>query len=282
MALRKLKPVTPSTRYYSISSFEEITKSTPEKSLLAPLKKSGGRNNLGRITTRFRGGGHKRRYRIIDFKRNAQGEATVIAVEYDPNRTARIALIQYADGIKNYIVAPDGIKVGEKIESSNEADLKTGNTLELSAIPVGTFVHNVELKPGKGAQIARSAGTSAQLVAKDARYSQVKLPSGEVRMILNKCKATIGIVSNPDHENISIGKAGRNRWLGKRPHVRGVAMNPVDHPMGGGEGKTSGGGHPVSPWGLPAKGYKTRKKKNISNKFIVKKRKIVEIGRAHV
>lgn len=273
MALRKLKPVTPSTRYYSISSFEEITKSTPEKSLLAPLKKSGGRNNLGRITTRFRGGGHKRRYRIIDFKRNAQGEATVIAVEYDPNRTARIALIQYADGIKNYIVAPHGIKVGEKIESSNEADLKTGNTLELSAIPVGTFIHNVELKPGKGAQIARSAGTSAQLVAKDARYSQVKLPSGEVRMILNKCKATIGIVSNPDHENISIGKAGRNRWLGKRPHVRGVAMNPVDHPMGGGEGKTSGGGHPVSPWGLPAKGYKTRKKKNISNKFIVKKRK---------
>jgi large subunit ribosomal protein L2 len=273
MALRKLKPVTPSTRYYSISSFEEITKSTPEKSLLAPLKKSGGRNNLGRITTRFRGGGHKRRYRIVDFKRNAQGEATVIAVEYDPNRTARIALIQYADGIKNYIVAPHGIKVGEKIESSNEADLKTGNTLELSAIPVGTFIHNVELKPGKGAQIARSAGTSAQLVAKDARYSQVKLPSGEVRMILNKCKATIGIVSNPDHENISIGKAGRNRWLGKRPHVRGVAMNPVDHPMGGGEGKTSGGGHPVSPWGLPAKGYKTRKKKNISNKFIVKKRK---------
>jgi large subunit ribosomal protein L2 len=273
MALRKLKPVTPSTRYYSISSFEEITKSTPEKSLLAPLKKSGGRNNLGRITTRFRGGGHKRRYRIIDFKRSGLGEATVIAVEYDPNRTARIALIQYGDGTKNYIVAPHGIKVGEKIESSNEADLKTGNTLELSAIPVGTFIHNVELKPGKGAQIARSAGTSAQLVAKDARYSQVKLPSGEVRMILNKCKATIGIVSNPDHENISIGKAGRNRWLGKRPHVRGVAMNPVDHPMGGGEGKTSGGGHPVSPWGLPAKGYKTRKKKNISNKFIVKKRK---------
>ncbi len=273
MALRKLKPVTPSTRYYSISSFEEITKSTPEKSLLAPLKKSGGRNNLGRITTRFRGGGHKRRYRIVDFKRVSQGEATVLAVEYDPNRTARIALIQYEDGTKNYIIAPDGIKVGEKIESSNEADLKAGNTLELSAIPVGTFIHNVELKPGKGAQIARSAGTSAQLVAKDSRYSQVKLPSGEVRMILNKCRATIGIVSNPDHENISIGKAGRNRWLGKRPHVRGVAMNPVDHPMGGGEGKTSGGGHPVSPWGLPAKGYKTRKKKNITNKFIVKKRK---------
>jgi len=273
MALRKLKPITPATRYYSISSFEEITKSTPEKSLLAPLKKSGGRNNLGRITTRFRGGGHKRRYRIIDFKRTNQSEATVIAVEYDPNRTARIALIQYADGTKNYIVAPDGIKVGEKIESNNDADLKTGNTLELAVIPVGTFIHNVEMKPGKGAQIARSAGTSAQLVAKDSKYSQVKLPSGEVRMILNKCKATIGIVSNPDHENISIGKAGRNRWLGKRPHVRGVAMNPVDHPMGGGEGKTSGGGHTVSPWGLPAKGYKTRKKKNISNKFIVKKRK---------
>ncbi len=273
MALRKLKPVTPATRYYSISSFEEITKTTPEKKLLAPLKKSGGRNNLGRITTRFRGGGHKRRYRIIDFKRAAEGQATVLAVEYDPNRTARIALIQYEDGTKNYIIAPDGIKVGEKIESSNGADLKTGNTLELSAIPVGTFVHNVELKPGKGAQIARSAGTYAQLVARDSRYSQVKLPSGEVRMILNKCRATIGIVSNTDHENISIGKAGRNRWLGKRPHVRGVAMNPVDHPMGGGEGKTSGGGHPVSPWGLPAKGYKTRKKKNISNKFIVKKRK---------
>jgi len=273
MALRKLKPTTPATRYYSISSFEEITKSTPEKSLLAPLKKSGGRNNLGRTTSRFRGGGHKRRYRIIDFKRTNSSEAEVMSIEYDPNRTARIALIKYSDGTKNYIIAPDGLKVGEKIEANNEADLKSGNSLTLSAIPVGTFIHNIELKPGKGAQLARSAGTSAQIVAKDTKYSQVKLPSGEVRMINNECKATLGVVSNIDHENISLGKAGRSRWLGRRPHVRGVAMNPVDHPMGGGEGKTSGGGHPVSPWGLPAKGYKTRKNKNISNKFIVKKRK---------
>ena len=273
MALRKLKPTTPATRYYSISTFEEITKTTPEKSLLAPMKKSGGRNNLGRVTSRFRGGGHKRRYRIIDFKRTNSSEAEVIAVEYDPNRTARIALIKYSDGEKNYIIAPNGIKVGEKIISDNTAELKAGNTLELSAIPVGTFIHNIEMKPGKGAQIARSAGTSAQIVAKDTKYSQVKLPSGEVRMINNNCKATLGVVSNIDHENISIGKAGRSRWMGRRPHVRGVAMNPVDHPMGGGEGKTSGGGHPVSPWGLPAKGYKTRKNKNISNKFIVKKRK---------
>ncbi|MBV6479388.1 MAG: 50S ribosomal protein L2 [Ignavibacteria bacterium] len=273
MALRKLKPTTPATRFYSISSFDEITKSKPEKSLLAPLKKSGGRNNLGRVTSRFRGGGHKRRYRIIDFKRTSEGEAEVIAIEYDPNRTARIALIKYGDGKKAYIIAPEGLQVGEKIESNNEADLKSGNTFTLSAIPVGTFIHNIELKPGKGAQLVRSAGTSAQIIAKDEKYSQVKLPSGEVRMISNSCKATMGVVSNIDHENISYGKAGRMRWLGRRPHVRGVAMNPVDHPMGGGEGKTSGGGHPVSPWGLPAKGYKTRKKKNISNKFIVKKRK---------
>lgn len=272
MALRKLKPTTPATRYYSISSFEEITKSTPEKSLLAPLKKSGGRNNHGRITSRFRGGGHKRRYRIIDFKRTNTGEAEVIAIEYDPNRTARIALVQYADGEKNYIISPNGLKVGEKIIADNEAEFKAGNTMEISAIPVGSFIHNIEMKPGKGAQIARSAGTSGQIVAKDVKYSQVKLPSGEVRMIFNKCKATLGVVSNIDHENISWGKAGRSRWKGRRPHVRGVAMNPVDHPMGGGEGKTSGGGHPVSPWGLPAKGYKTRKNKNISNKFIVKKR----------
>ncbi|MEO8666603.1 MAG: 50S ribosomal protein L2 [Ignavibacteria bacterium] len=273
MALRKLKPTTPATRYYSISSFDEITKSKPEKSLLAPLKKSGGRNNHGRITSRHRGGGHKRRYRIIDFKRTNGMTAEVIAIEYDPNRTARIALIKYENGEKNYIIAPDGIKVGEKIESSGEADLKSGNTLPISAIPAGTFIHNIELQPGKGGQLARSAGTSGQVVAKDSVYSQIKLPSGEVRMINNNCKATLGVVSNTDHENISLGKAGRSRWLGIRPHVRGVAMNPVDHPMGGGEGKTSGGGHPVSPWGLPAKGYKTRKKKNISNKFIVKKRK---------
>lgn len=273
MALRKLKPVTPATRYYTISSFDEITKDTPEKSLLAPLKKSGGRNNLGRVTSRHRGGGHKRRYRIIDFKRNNPDEAKVLSVEYDPNRTSRIALIQYADGSKAYIIAPDGLKVGEILQSSNDSELKNGNTMQLSAIPVGTFIHNVELKPGKGGQLVRSAGSSAQIVAKDVKYCQVKLPSGEVRMIKSECKATIGVVGNIDHENISIGKAGRSRWMGKRPHVRGVAMNPVDHPMGGGEGKTSGGGHPVSPWGLPAKGYKTRKKKNVSDKYIVKKRK---------
>lgn len=272
MALRKLKPVTPATRYYSISSFDEITKTTPEKSLLSPIKKSGGRNNHGRVTSRFRGGGHKRRYRIIHFKRTNSEEAKVIAVEYDPNRTARIALIQYGDGTKAYVVAPDGIKVGEMIQSSNDAEIKSGNTMQISAIPVGTFIHNIELKPGKGAQIARSAGTSGQIVAKDEKYCQVKMPSGEVRMIKSECRATIGVVSNTDHENISIGKAGRSRWMGRRPHVRGVAMNPIDHPMGGGEGKTSGGGHPVSPWGLPAKGYKTRKKKNVSNKYIVKKR----------
>ena len=273
MALRKLKPTTPATRYYSISTFEEITKSTPEKKLLAPRKRSGGRNNLGRVTSRHRGGGHKRKYRIIDFKRENTEEAKVVAIEYDPNRTARIALIQYPDGEKSYIIAPDGLKVGDTIHSSDEAEIKNGNRMALSLIPVGTFIHNVEIKPSKGAQIARSAGAYAQLIAKDEKYCQVKMPSGEVRMINNNCKATIGIVGNIDHENISIGKAGRTRWMGKRPHVRGVAMNPVDHPMGGGEGKTSGGGHPVSPWGLPAKGYKTRKKKNISNKYIVKKRK---------
>ena len=273
MALRKLKPVTPATRYYSISSFEEITKDKPEKRLTAPLKKSGGRNNRGRVTSRHRGGGHKRKYRIIDFKRNRTDEAKVMSIEYDPNRNARIALVQYADGENTYIIAPDGIKIGEMIQSSNEAEIKSGNTMTISAIPVGTFIHNIELKPGKGAQLVRSAGASAQIIAKDEKYCQVKLPSGEVRMIRSICKATIGIVGNIDHENISIGKAGRSRWLGIRPHVRGVAMNPVDHPMGGGEGKTSGGGHPVSPWGLPAKGYKTRKKKNINDKFIVKKRK---------
>lgn len=273
MALKKLKPNTPATRYYSISSFEEITKDTPEKSLLAPLKKSGGRNNTGRVTSRHRGGGHKRMYRIIDFKRDKAGEANVEAIEYDPNRSARIALVKYPDGELTYIICPDNLKVGTKIFSGIDADIVTGNTLPISHIPLGTFIHNVELKPGKGGQIARSAGGSCIIVAKDEKYTQVKLPSGEVRMILNTCKATIGVVSNLEHENISLGKAGRSRWLGKRPHVRGVAMNPVDHPMGGGEGKTSGGGHPVSPWGLPAKGYKTRKKKNISNKFIVKRRK---------
>lgn len=273
MALRKLKPVTSSTRFYTVSTFEEITKTKPEKSLTAPLKKSGGRNTHGHVTSRHRGGGHKRKYRIIDFKRSRSDEARVIAIEYDPNRSARIALIQYPDGEKSYIIAPDGLKVGEMVQSSSEAELKVGNTMRLADIPLGTFIHNIELKPGKGAQLVRSAGTNAQILARDEKYCQVKLPSGEVRLIDSNCKATIGTVGNIDHENISLGKAGRTRWLGIRPHVRGVAMNPVDHPMGGGEGKTSGGGHPVSPWGLPAKGYKTRKKRKISNKFIVKKRK---------
>lgn len=274
MALKKLKPVTPSTRFYTISSFEEITKSTPEKSLLKPLKKTGGRNNTGRITSRRRGGGHKRMYRIIDFKRDKQNlESTVEAIEYDPNRSARIALIKYSDGSKAYIIAPDNIKVGSIILSSETADIQSGNTLPIGNIPLGSFVHNVELKPGKGGQIARSAGTSCIIVARDEKYTQIKLPSGEVRNVQNECKATVGIVGNLEHENISYGKAGRTRWLGKRPSVRGVAMNPIDHPMGGGEGKTSGGGHPVSPWGLPTKGYKTRKKKNKSNKLIIKRRK---------
>ena len=274
MALKKLKPITPSTRFYSISSFEEITKSKPKKSLLKPLKKSGGRNNTGRITSRRRGGGHKRMYRVIDFKRDKIGvEGKVQSIEYDPNRSARIALVKYNDGDLRYILAPDSLKTGNFILSSDDADIQAGNTLPIAKIPLGAFVHNVELKPGKGGQLARSAGSSCIIVAKDEKYTQLKLPSGEVRMVLNVCKATIGVVSNLEHENISLGKAGRSRWLGIRPHVRGVAMNPIDHPMGGGEGKTSGGGHPVSPWGIPAKGYKTRKKKNKSNKLIVKRRK---------
>lgn len=274
MALKKLKPNTPGTRFYTISSFEEITKSTPEKSLLKPLKKTGGRNNTGRITSRRRGGGHKRMYRIIDFKRDKVGvEGKVETIEYDPNRSARIALIKYTDGELRYIIAPDNLKVGSTIMSSNDAEIQPGNTLPVINIPLGAFIHNVELKPGKGGQLARSAGSSCIIVNKDEKYTQIKLPSGEVRMVLNNCKATLGVVSNLEHENISLGKAGRSRWLGIRPFVRGVAMNPVDHPMGGGEGKTSGGGHPVSPWGIPAKGYKTRKKKNPSSKFIVKRRK---------
>ncbi len=274
MALKKLKPNTPATRFYTISSFEDITKTTPEKSLLKPLKKSGGRNNTGRITSRIRGGGHKRMYRVIDFKRDKIGiEGKVEAIEYDPNRSSRIALVKYSDGDITYIICPDNLKVGSTILSGIDADIVVGNTLPLANIPLGTFIHNLELKPGKGGQLARSAGSSCIVVAKDEKYTQIKLPSGEVRQILNSCKATIGVVSNLEHENISLGKAGRSRWLGRRPKVRGVAMNPVDHPMGGGEGKTSGGGHPVSPWGLPAKGYKTRKKKNLSNKFIVKRRK---------
>jgi large subunit ribosomal protein L2 len=273
MGIKKLKPVTPGTRFRSNSTFEEITRSTPEKSLTVSLKKSGGRNNLGRVTTRFIGGGHKRRYRIIDFKRNKHGiPAKVFSIEYDPNRSSRIALLHYADGEKRYIIAPEGLKVGDTIGSGPGSDIIIGNALPLREIPLGSFVHNVELKPGKGGQLGRSAGSSIQVMAKEGDFAQLKMPSGEVRMVKLDCIATYGVVGNAEQENISLGKAGRNRWLGKRPHVRGVAMNPVDHPMGGGEGKTSGGGHPVSPWGQKAKGLKTRKHKKESNKFNIKRR----------
>lgn len=277
MAIRKLRPMTPATRFYSISTFEEVTCSKPEKSLLAPLKKSGGRNNQGRITSRHRGGGHKRRYRIIDFKRNKIGiPGRVHTIEYDPNRTGRIALIFYADGEKRYILAPDKLRVDESVMSGPNSEIKDGNALPLQNIPVGSYIHNIELKPGKGGQLARSAGNSAQLVAKEGQYAQIKLPSGEVRRVRVECYATLGEVSNTTHENISWGKAGRSRWKGKRPHVRGMCMNPVDHPNGGGEGKSKSGGgrqHPVSPWGQYAKGLKTRKKKKLSNKYIIKSRK---------
>ncbi len=277
MAIRKLRPVTPSTRFYSISTFEEITKKPPEKALLRPLKKSGGRNSMGRITSRHRGGGHKRLYRVVDFKRERRGvEAKVAAIEYDPNRSARLALLQYVDGEKCYILAPDGIKVGQKVNAGSGVEVQVGNALPLSEIPVGTFVHNVEIKPGKGGQLGRSAGNSLQLMAKEGDFATLKLPSGEVRKIPVICFATVGVVGNADHENISLGKAGRSRWLGIRPQTRGMAMNPVDHPMGGGEGRSKSGGgwqHPESPWGKYAKGLKTRKRKSASNKFIVKRRK---------
>ena len=274
MAIRKFKPITPGTRFMSVSTFEEITKTVPEKSLTVSLKKSGGRNNRGRVTARHRGGGHKRKYRIIDFKRDKFGvPAKVFSIEYDPNRSARIALLHYADGEKRYILAPDGLKVGDTVQSGPGSEIKVGNALKLKDIPLGSFVHNVELKPGKGGQLGRSAGASLQLMAKEGKYATLKMPSGEVRMISLECMATYGTVGNADHLNISLGKAGRSRWLGRRPHTRGVAMNPVDHPMGGGEGKTSGGGHPVSPWGQPAKGLKTRKKKKESNKYIIRRRK---------
>ena len=273
MGIKKLKPVTPGTRFRSNSTFEEITKSTPEKSLTVALKKSGGRNNHGRVTTRFIGGGHKRRYRVIDFKRNKHGiPAKVFSIEYDPNRSSRIALLHYVDGEKRYIIAPEGLKVGDILNSGSGSDIIIGNALPLREMPLGSFVHNVEIKPGKGGQLGRSAGSSIQLMAKEGDFAQLKMPSGEVRMVRLDCMATYGVVGNADQENISLGKAGRTRWLGKRPHVRGVAMNPVDHPMGGGEGKTSGGGHPVSPWGQKAKGLKTRRHKKESNKFIIKRR----------
>ncbi len=273
MGIKTYKPTSPGIRFVTTLTFEEITKREPEKSLLVPLKKTGGRNFMGRITVRHRGGGHKRRYRIIDFKRNKDGiPAKVAAIEYDPNRSANIALLHYLDGEKRYILAPQGLKVGDTVISGPGAEIKIGNALPLKEIPLGTYVHNIELKPGGGGQIARSAGAYAQVMAKEGRYVHLRLPSGEVRMIFEECKATIGQVGNLDHENISIGKAGRARWLGRRPYVRGVAMNPVDHPHGGGEGKTSGGRHPVTPWGMPTKGYKTRRSKKPSDKFIIKRR----------
>jgi len=254
------------------SSFDEITKSTPERRLLSPLKKSGGRNVYGRITSRRRGGGHKRKYRIVDFRRNKFGvPAKVAAIEYDPNRSARLALLHYADGEKAYILWPKGLEVGDQIVSSAKADIKPGNSLPFVAIPVGTQVHNVELKPGKGGQLVRSAGTSAQLMAKEGKYALLRMPSSELRQVLVTCRATIGEVGNGIHETLKIGKAGRSRWLGRRPKVRGVAMNPVDHPHGGGEGRTSGGRHPVSPWGKPTKGAKTRSNKR-TDRFIIRRR----------
>lgn len=272
MAIKSYNPTSAGRRHQTCSAFAEITKTTPEKSLLVTLKKSGGRNSNGRITSRHQGGGHKQKYRIIDFRRDKRSiPATVASIEYDPNRSARIALLNYADGEKRYILAPLDLKVGDVIISGPEADIKPGNSLPLRSIPLGTVIHNIELKIGKGAQLARSAGTFAQLMSKEGKYSQVKLPSGEVRLVLQDCYATIGQVGNTDHENVNIGKAGRSRWLGRRPKVRGVAMNPVDHPHGGGEGRTSGGRHPVTPWGIPTKGYKTRTNKT-SDRFIVKKR----------
>ena len=272
MAIKTMKPTTPARRYQTYSTFEEITAAEPEKSLTKPVKKTGGRNNAGRMTSRHRGGGHKRKYRVVDFRRDKTDiPAKVKTIEYDPNRSARIALVSYADGEKRYIVAPVDLKVGDEVITSASADIKPGNAMALRSVPLGSLIHNIELRPGKGAQMVRSAGTYAQLMAKEGAYAQVRLPSGEVRKVHIECKATIGQVGNVTHEGISIGKAGRTRWLGKRPRVRGVAMNPIDHPMGGGEGKTSGGRHPCSPWGVPTKGYKTRKNKT-TDKYIIKKR----------
>jgi large subunit ribosomal protein L2 len=273
MAIKKVKPTSPGRRFQSYADFNELTPKDPEKQLLRPLKKTGGRNVHGRVTCRHRGGGHKRHYRVIDFKRDKVGiPAKVAAIEYDPNRSARIALLNYVDGEKRYILAPQNLKVGDTVESGPDADIKPGNSLPLRNIPLGTHIHNIELRLGKGGQIVRSAGAYAQLMAKEDRYALVKLPSGEVRMVLLNCRATIGQVGHVEHENLDLGKAGRTRWLGRRPRVRGVAMNPVDHPMGGGEGRSSGGRHPCSPWGIPTKGYKTRKKSKSGDRFIVKKR----------
>ena len=273
MAIKKFKPTTPGQRNKAISAFHEITTNKPQKSLLAPLKRTGGRNNTGQMTMRYIGGGHKRMYRIIDFLRNKDNvPAEVLTTEYDPNRSARIALVQYEDGEKRYILAPAGLKVGQKVESGSGVAPEVGNTLPLSEIPVGTMIHAIELRPGQGAAMARSAGTFAQLAAREGNHAVLRLPSGETRMVLVSCRATVGVVSNGDHNLESYGKAGRSRWLGRRPHNRGVVMNPHDHPMGGGEGRASGG-HPRSRKGLPAKGYKTRNPKAASNKFIIERRK---------
>ena len=272
MAIKTYKPTSAGRRFQTCSDFEEITASIPEKSLLRPLRKSGGRNANGRMTSRHIGGGHKRRYRIIDFRRDKLDiPARVASIEYDPNRSARIALLNYVDGEKRYILAPDKIAVGDVVISGERADIKAGNSIPLKNIPLGTLIHNVELKVGRGGQIIRSAGSYGQLMAKEGGYAQVRLPSGEVRKIFLDCRATIGQLGNIEHENINIGKAGRTRWLGRRPKVRGVAMNPIDHPMGGGEGKSSGGRHPCTPWGIPTKGHKTRTNKS-TDKYIVKRR----------
>jgi large subunit ribosomal protein L2 len=274
MPVRRYKPTSPGRRFMSVSDFEGVSKKAPEKSLLEPVKKTGGRNNNGRVTTRHQGGGHKRRYRVIDFKRTKDAvPAKVAAIEYDPNRSARIALLHYADGAKAYILAPAGLKAGAVVESGPQADIRPGNALPLENIPTGTLVHCVELKPGKGAQMARSAGAGIQLVAKDQGYAVLRLPSGEMRRVLLTCRATVGQVGNAEHQNVTIGKAGRSRWLGKRSAVRGSAMNPVDHPHGGGEGKSKGGRHPVTPWGVPTLGKRTRKKHKESDKLIVRGRR---------
>ena len=274
MAIKKYNPTSPARRFMTVSTFEELSKVAPEKSLLEPKKSNAGRNSYGRITVRHRGGGNRQKYRIIDFKRTKDGmNANVMTIEYDPNRTANIALIQYEDGVKSYIIAPQDLKVGDIVRSGSDADIKPGNALDINDIPVGTMIHNIELFPGRGGQLARSAGNAAQLMAKENGYAQVRLPSGEVRMVALNCRATIGIVGNADHANISIGKAGRKRHMGWRPTVRGVVMNPCDHPHGGGEGKSPiGMPGPVTPWGKPTLGYKTRSKKKQSNKYIVKRR----------
>jgi large subunit ribosomal protein L2 len=275
MGLKKYKPTSPGRRFQTVSDFADITRSEPEKSLLAPLSNKGGRNNNGRITTRHQGGGHKRRYRIIDFKRKKDGvPAKVASIEYDPNRSARIALLHYADGEKRYILAPEKLGVGDMVMSGPGADIRPGNALPLAEIPTGTVVHAIEMQPGKGAAIARSAGTSAQLMGKEGDKAILRMPSSEMRMVLLTCRATVGEVGNADHANISVGKAGRNRWAGKRPTVRGTAMNPVDHPHGGGEGKNkTAGRHPVTPWGVPTKGHRTRAKGKASNRLIIRRRK---------